>query len=258
MFYPPDFDLERAKELALLCRYAYIQLECPNQFKLPIPYELLATFQDSHLREPFGFIAKAAAVGQADNVYVIFRGTVSVEDWLKDFEFTQTPYMYTPAPHAQVETGFDQIYHGLHSTIIQTLNGLTHAVAQVFVSGHSLGAALAVMAVPDICLNTKLRPVSAYTFAGPRVGNAHFAAFYNGLDVLTYRVVNTSDVVPSVPLPAPLDITVLDRQISLGGDVFTHVGEQISFTDQRGNITDNHILTTYAAALGMDDLPACS
>ena len=93
------------------------------------------------------------------------------------------------------------------------------------VTGHSLGAALAVLTSPTVDLLTANNDVRMYNFAGPRVGNPAFAGAYSEFVAQSYRVVNLTDVVPFLP---PTQI--------FGWD-YAHVGEEWSFLNQSGNVT---------------------
>jgi predicted lipase len=49
-----------------------------------------------------------------------------------------------------------------------------HPGAPIFVTGHSLGGALAVIAALDLKLSLNVK-VTVYTYGQPRVGNAKFS-----------------------------------------------------------------------------------
>jgi pimeloyl-ACP methyl ester carboxylesterase len=70
---------------------------------------------------------------------------------------------------------------------------------KIFVTGHSLGGALAVLTAEKI--NTVLpgRVRAVYTFGMPRTGDRNFATGYNqSLGARTYRLAHGNDVVPTV------------------------------------------------------------
>lgn len=83
----------------------------------------------------------------------------------------------------------------------------------ITITGHSLGAALALLSAYDIAANVaakstsvngksppKLVPaVTVFSFSGPRVGNLAFKERVEGLGVKVLRVVNEHDKVPTVP-----------------------------------------------------------
>ena len=81
----------------------------------------------------------------------------------------------------------------------------------VFVTGHSLGAALCVLAAIDLQMTTLL-DITVYNYGGknksvrspkrfvdPRVGNEIFSHNYRKLLPNTFRIVNERDVVPHLP-----------------------------------------------------------
>lgn len=75
----------------------------------------------------------------------------------------------------------------------------------VTVTGHSMGAALAVLNATDIAINVsnKAFPVTAFVFACPRPGDKGFASVVSGLENLHVLCVNNiQDPVPA-SLPSP-------------------------------------------------------
>ena len=73
------------------------------------------------------------------------------------------------------------------------------ASAAVSVVGHSLGSALATLYVMENAKTDQLENPLVYTFASPRVGDASFAATFNGLGLTSWRVANAPDLVPNLP-----------------------------------------------------------
>jgi triacylglycerol lipase len=157
----------------------------------------------------FGLMGRNPATGTA---FVSFRGSSDVEDWLADLD--AVPDAYLPVSgFGQVHAGFQDVYELGRQSIAANLATATAGCDQILVTGHSLGAALAVLAAPDIVRNmppNKIEP-RLITFAGPRVGLTDFADAFNAAIESCFRVVNFLDVVPYVP-PAP----------------YVHVGAQIA------------------------------
>lgn len=91
------------------------------------------------------------------------------------------------------------------SEILRLVDKFKDESLSVTLTGHSLGAALATLSSYDIkkFLNSKFSaltiPVTAFTFASPRVGNRAFALRMEELGVKVLRLVNKRDVVPKVP-----------------------------------------------------------
>jgi triacylglycerol lipase len=219
--------------------------------QLPIPTPALPT------AVPFGYVAT-----KDGNAYVIIRGTQTPLEWLADFTVGQVPFQQDPT-WGRTTVGFKNIYDQFATAIIDQLK-LLRAKGQaknIFVTGHSLGAALAHLVAADIFIQLGVAPIS-YTFSGPRTGDPLFAAAYAKAQIETWRVFNTEDIVPTVPLaaveltPSKIGLTtnsqieiVLQYLVKLiPSGVFQHIGNPVAVTFQRGDIADNHNLTnTYNA-----------
>jgi hypothetical protein len=182
--------------------------------------------------EPFGFFAVNNA---SQDAFLVFRGTMSDADGDQDAKFFQTPYQFA-ANYGQVHIGFQEIYATLQAQIyaaITAANGAT-PFKRLFFTGHSLGCGLSSLAVPDVIANVKINPASVprlhYVLASPRVGDPQYAYMMDSNGVATYRIVNTEDIVPDLPLPL------------LAGTVYKHIGTPVDFTAQYGTTDDNHSL----------------
>lgn len=216
---PPGYDMNVAQSCSFLVNVAVQMCEqwkntgtldgwtpetpCPNTGGFDVgDYEfgtvVWATFEylgTSHT-EPFAITATAGT-----STFLAFRGTQTGADLGMDGEYALTAY--TPPTSwsgsgAQVETGFNNVYQGLDLGQFWTS---FPAGNQLIVAGHSLGSTLATLVVPAACAAGI--PTIQYNQASPMVGNAAFASYYDSLNVATFRLVNTYDVVPTVP-PASL------------------------------------------------------
>ncbi|KAB2839853.1 lipase family protein [bacterium] len=202
-----NFSLDLALELARLDLQAYQMLndfENGQTFSLPAPYTLVQTYLTS---EPFagesaGDMVPIAFVATKDqNIYVVFRGTKTIVEWLDDAQLGQVPYTFLSSG-GLTEQGFTSVYATIHSEIVQTVNQLAQSgnFTALYVTGHSLGAALAVLAAPELAKTTPFASPVMYSFAGPRVGNPKFGLNTYDPNVATsWRVVNTNDLVPKLP-----------------------------------------------------------
>lgn len=122
---------------------------------------------------------------------VVFPGTSSCDDWRTDFRFFKMPWYLGGAVHR----GFRNAYISVDSQIINRVP----RGADVIISGHSLGGALATLCAH--ALQHHCNVTDAILLASPRVGNGEFARRYNReLGHVTSRVVAPHDPVPYVPL----------------------------------------------------------
>lgn len=140
----------------------------------------------------------------------------------------------------------------------------------IYIAGHSLGAALATISglhisrTLDKIGQKEKANVSLYTFASPRVGNHDFAKECRN-SFRTYRIANSEDIVPGIPpgvfrlvgeemIPSK-NITNIRKILNfitrgVTDDVYEHVGYPICFTSQLGGISSNHNMNaTYCHAL---------
>ena len=94
-----------------------------------------------------------------------------------------------------------RVHLGFSSALKRTWDKVARVLETVgdrplFLTGHSMGGALAVLAG---CRLAKLGqpPVAVYTYGSPRVGDPAFCA---GYALRTYRIVNRLDIVPEMPI----------------------------------------------------------
>jgi triacylglycerol lipase len=159
--------------------------------------------------EFFGFVADVG--GQ---VVLAFRGTDSIQTWLADARVVQ---VQDPAYPGKVHSGFaaavELMWPGLRERL--------PAGRPVWVTGHSLGGAMATLA--SVRLAGEGYPVpGVYTFGSPRVGDLDFYDAYQAGNYRAYRVVNNDDIVPHVPLE---HLVVGGGALGLRHFAYKHVGE---------------------------------
>jgi hypothetical protein len=92
----------------------------------------------------------------------------------------------------KVHRGFRDALDEVWPELLPLLRELDGKGCKIWITGHSLGGALA-----TLCAARYGRAQGAYTFGAPRVGNDEFRAH---LAVDIYRVVNNEDIVPRLPM----------------------------------------------------------
>ena len=97
----------------------------------------------------------------------------------------------------RVHTGFIRAYKSVEPQIEASLEKVKDL--PLYITGHSLGAALATLATQYLERNHIIRDriAACYTFGSPRVGNNEFDREFKSA---IYRVVNTTDIVTIIPL----------------------------------------------------------
>lgn len=112
-----------------------------------------------------------------DNAVVIaFRGSVDVKNWIYNLNTAITGY--PGCSGCQVHLGFYNAYKGVAPLVRNVVSQLLslHRGAKLFITGHSLGGAMAILCGLDMKeIHGKVDLL--YTFGQPRVGNQNFADF---------------------------------------------------------------------------------
>ncbi len=153
-----------------------------------------------------------------ETIIVSFRGTEpgNLADWMTDFDFK-----HTPGPAGKIHGGFAKALSFVWKQIADKIKSLRKpyiidlqtmprgdekkvvtagkTVPTLWITGHSLGAALAMLATTELKLRED-RPVRGlYTFGQPRSGNREFARAFNSVfKQRTFRFANNNDVVTRV------------------------------------------------------------
>ena len=179
----------------------------------------------------FGLVAFNAGTKTA---IVAIRGTKTVWEWVGDLDAAPLPWILYPTV-GLVHMGFALVYEHIRSSVRDLVTSKCPGVQKIWVTGHSLGGALAVLAAYDILKFAGGIVPQVYTFAGPRVVDPKFFALFNGAIPECNRIVNFLDVVPQVPIPPLYD--------HVGQETVVHGGFRPL------DVTYAHHLTTYLAGL---------
>ncbi|MDJ0902811.1 MAG: lipase [Xenococcus sp. MO_188.B8] len=175
-----------------------------------------------------------------ENNIVVFRGTQTRVEWINNFTAVQKDF--TDPNSGQY---FGKIHRGFLNNYLRIVKPLPREVAQTldpnipcYVTGHSLGSSLAILAALDLALNvTQLRPqIQLYTYASPRVGDPTFARLHAQQIPNSYRVANLSDIFTLVPPTQAVG-------------TYVHVGQAWSFLSHQEDFMPNHVVDTYRAAV---------
>ena len=216
---------------------------------------------------PFGFIALKTKhhgeVPEDDEVFVVFRGTLNSQEWAANARFIKTEVLRGVPGTGFVHRGFNAIFETSFADRLKSSRGIYTSLkrralriqpppekrqqsiretleeilfnselvgpkAKIYITGHSLGGALALLAGRVLAnrgrslagdnSHANENPYSANlaicTFAAPRVGDNVFKSVFKDINVIRY--VNTEDVVPTVP-PATSRLLGADMKLTPEG-----------------------------------------
>ncbi|GAE25616.1 lipase [Halalkalibacter wakoensis JCM 9140] len=214
------------------CLQTYMQYENEGDFTIPKGFSLLKSFKANAIgfKEWFGFIIESKK-----SVIIAFRGTDSNPDWIVDAEVAQMSFPYTKDEN-EVHEGFCSIYESCREEILDTVDQIP-LKKTIYVTGHSLGAALATLCAYDISKHGF--NVSLYNYASPRVGDAKFAKDVHQSLHECFRFVNVYDIVPLLP-PESIYSPLTDQTYS-----YHHIKDAYTFGIQTDSLAGNHSIYTY-------------
>ncbi|WP_035986853.1 lipase family protein [Leptolyngbya sp. KIOST-1] len=149
-----------------------------------------------------------------NNIVLSFRGTQQFDDWKTNLKirlkaFTVGADQESVRPVGRLHRGFLEAWQSVEKQVmywVKEWNAPTQATVeagtatmQLWVTGHSLGGALA--AVATVALETRGYAVSGlYTFGQPRVADWRLVSYMNGrMGERIFRYVNNNDIVPLIP-----------------------------------------------------------
>ncbi|XP_010275455.1 PREDICTED: phospholipase A1-Ibeta2, chloroplastic-like [Nelumbo nucifera] len=192
-------------------------------------------------------------MGRRD-IVIALRGTATCLEWVENVRglLIQLPGEEEESSSQRppkVEQGFWSLYstQGPHASsladsikeeirrLMELYKGETLSIT---VTGHSLGAALALLAADELSTCAPdMPPIAVFSFGGPRVGNRSFGNRMSKRGVKVLRVVNSQDVITKVPgmpvgegLDQKLKGTNMERMVDVLDNMplsYSHVGTEL-------------------------------
>ena len=141
---------------------------------------------DGQMR-PRGFVLPGV-----NTAIVSFAGSESILDWLTDFTITHVPWY-----EFKVHNGFYGEFCKVIPQVMEILK-VYPRTADILVTGHSMGAALASLTSYYLARECDL-PSTCITFESPRVGNCAWARSFKKYVPKSIRIQHHDDLVCRVP-----------------------------------------------------------
>lgn len=138
---------------------------------------------------------RARLIETSGDLIVAFRGTADLRNWLTDLDWRKTALHWADG---KVHGGFNKALESVAELLDHAIDPKDHR--RIWVTGHSLGGALAMLFALRLRARRNRAVAGVYTFGQPRLGNLRFSLGYNdALKACTFRVVHAADVVPRIP-----------------------------------------------------------
>jgi len=217
---------------------------------------------------------QAVILGGKTSIVVAFRGTRPSQllDWMVDFEILQTPFTkYFSSPSVGgVHDGFARLLARGWKRILAEVIRFQDNGQTLWITGHSLGGALAALATAAFTFSARMPVNGLYTFGQPRVGDLPFCTQCDShFGNVTFRFVNDKDIVtrvpprivPNIPLPEFYGHFGTLRYFDAEGNLHADdhwwnaflIGVDVGFEGMEkllsGPIADHDLLDGYAAKI---------
>jgi len=186
-----------AAMMAKVAMLTYIAFEDADKRKI---LDGILTHGRVKLLETLAANETEALVAETDKfVVVAFRGSTSRRDVRTDLQ-TRFNVSKIDIEGRAVAVAVHSGFYAAFAKIEKQLRTLLEKTGQkpIYLTGHSLGGALALVASAALGGSSSLgdRIAAVYTFGAPRVGKGNFSEIVKAPH---YRVINSGDIVPLVP-----------------------------------------------------------
>lgn len=165
-----------------------------------------------------GRVLVGQSIKSPNTLVIIFRGTDSICNVAEDLRISQvslTNKSYKSYKEAKIHEGFMNVYRSLRYELRKTIFDIltkNKNYNTIFITGHSLGGALANLCTVDMnfyynegdgknIVSNGLE-FNLVTFGSPRVGDHTFANYINGIPRMkrNIRVIYQDDIIAQIPV----------------------------------------------------------
>lgn len=180
-------------------------------------------------------------IREKSTILITFKGTFTYDDAMTDIQVSQSKW---PEFHnTNVHSGFLAYFYVIQDAIDSTLNEQEN-VEKIFITGHSLGAAIATICMLHLLTKKKFTNLSGVVFALPKIGDIDFTqkATTHLRDRL-WVVRNIDDAASLYPPGLKLEWKQLDEL------------KTIQFKKDTGHLIDNHSMVLYEKYINEMHMP---
>ena len=181
--------------------------------------------------------AQGFIIGDNEKIILAFRGTEKLADWATNLDLDQEIWPPTK-PLGRLHCGFYTALRSVWPTVTQRLQQLQANNQPIWITGHSLGGALAAIACATLRLQADppAKVMGAYTFGQPRVGDARLARSFDAdFKDHFFRVVNNNDSVCRIP---PLEYEPMGSLVYFDADGALQLDQELSVVDRLSGFGD--------------------
>lgn len=172
--------------------------------------------------------------------YIAIRGTENFQDLITDLNYSEQTQTIWKNCNAHIHSGFLKLYLTIKDKLHETIKP---TVKHIFITGHSLGAALTYLAGYDIAEKHADIDVSVYAIAPPKTGDSNFVKCIASTPNLHIKsLMNLTDMITTIVLSFAPNF---DKKNGHKPYNFSHVYPLYMFNIDSTDILSNHSLPVY-------------
>jgi len=143
-------------------------------------------------------------IDDSSEIIIYFRGTSNDKNEITDITIINKKYYINLNEYVNIHKGFLVAYLSVKDDIFnKCIDLLNKGATKIFITGHSLGGAIAKICIFDIIMNiTRLNissdNISSIQYGSPTVGSNNFNNLYDTIVKNTYEVCHINDPVPKL------------------------------------------------------------
>jgi triacylglycerol lipase len=239
-----DFDLGNARAMMWMSQLAYEthRPEKIEKVRKLWEFDRVTPFVDAAIG-PQAFDTRGIIAEGNGVVILAFAGTDPAvwQNLASDF------LQFVPSKN-DTWSGFQTAADGARARVQDAMDKSRALGRPLFVAGHSLGAAIAVLAAEQ-AFDGAVEPAAIYVFGMPRTGGKTFRDRYNGkLGLKTYRLIHGLDVVARIP-NSGIGFHHVGRMLSCAHDQKFNRNASLSGTDSNDPKFDKGIAQTLSVGV---------
>jgi hypothetical protein len=178
------------------------------------PTAVIVAFRGSELQSTAHCLLEAHLPGVCANL---------PPNWVTNLEFAPLRQRPEWGPNVRTHPGFDSATDLLYAGVMNYVDDWLTGPRRLFVTGHSLGGAMATLFAFRAQYVDNKTVQAVYTYGAPRLGNIPFTAQYQAvLGSRTHRWQNRSDPAPAVPPGQPIQLTGMPAPAAWS--TYRHIG----------------------------------
>jgi predicted lipase len=213
-----DYNEDRARNLAHYAGAAYCSQDLIASWSCDHCQQATNSMQADVIYNSQYDMQAYVGMNGDNQVVVSFRGSQSLTNWIENL-WTFAEAKYPHCDGCSVHAGFYDTWHSVEEGVLAKVTELIQGKSpqpEVYVVGHSLGGALAVLGAASLHYQHGVEIEAVYTYGQPRVGNEAFRQWYNQGPHVSWRATHYKDPVPHLPLE------------SMG---FTHISTEVYYSE---------------------------